>query len=90
MAAAAIRFKVQPRLVPAVVAARRLGLTCDDFLAKLPELRREGFPAAIPVTENFDLVAIDVWLDRRAGIAARDAKADAAAVISSRLSAFDG
>lgn len=87
---ASIRFKVAPRLVPAVVAARRLGLVADTFLARLPELRREGFPAAVSVTDNFDLVAIDAWLDRRAGLAARETIADARDTINTRLSAFDG
>lgn len=64
-----VRFAVDPRLVPAAKAARRLHLTVDDFLAKLPQLAGEGFPAACPVTGNFDLKAIDAWLDRRAGIA---------------------
>lgn len=89
---ASIRFKVEPRLVPATAAARRLGLAVDDFLAKLPDLRREGFPPAVPVAGNFDLVAIDDWLDRRAGLASRDAAAvDAAALMHDRLrAAFDG
>ena len=89
---AAIRFKVQPRVVPAAVAARRLGLALDDFLAKLPELRREGFPPAVPVVGNFDLFAIEAWLDRRAGLAVRDAAAaDATELMHARLrAAFDG
>jgi hypothetical protein len=89
---AAIRFKVQSRLVPAAVAAKRLGLALDDFLAKLPDLRREGFPPAVPVAGNFDLVAIDAWIDRQAGLVARDAAAaDATELMHARLrAAFDG
>jgi hypothetical protein len=89
MAAGGIRFKVQPRLAPAAVAARRLGLSVDDFRAKVGELRLIGFPAPCSVTGNFDLVAIDAWLDRRAGLALRTLSSEAAA-ISDRLSTFDG
>ena len=87
---ASIRFAVQPRLVPADKAARRLHQTLDQFLAALPALRGVGFPAPCPVTGHFDLVAIDAWLDRRAGLAARNVQADADAIISARLSGLDG
>ena len=66
----AIRFPVDPRLVPAQKAARRLHLTESDFLTKLSALQRIGFPAACPVTGHYDLQAIDAWLDRRAGLGA--------------------
>lgn len=87
-----IRFPVQPRLVPIDKAARRLHLEADQFRAALPALLREGFPAPCPITGHFDLVAIDAWFDRRAGLAARDAAAaDAAALMRDRLrAAFDG
>lgn len=87
MSRGAIRFRVDPRLVPAEKAARRLGLSPDNFRAKVAELRLIGFPAPCPVTGNFDLVAIDAWLDRRAGLAARD-RADARATINARLDAL--
>lgn len=89
-ARASIRFAVHPRLVPADKAARRLFLTLDRFRADLAALRREGFPAPCPVTGHFDLVAIDAWLDRRAGLAARNVQAEADAIISARLSGLDG
>lgn len=85
---AAIRFQVQPRLVPAAKAARRLFLTVDDFRDKLPALIREGFPAPCPVTSHFDLVAIDAWLDRRAGLGDRDTQRAADAIINARLDAL--
>lgn len=88
--ARSIRFQVQPRGVPAAVAARRLGLLVEDFLTRLPALQREGFPSPIPGAENFDLVAIDAWLDRRAGLVAIDRSPSAGAIIKARLSAFDG
>lgn len=74
----AIRFHVQPRCVPPAVAARRLGVTEAHFREIAGELRQRGFPVADSVTGNYDLVAIDAWLDQRAGLAkvkneARDA-----------------
>lgn len=61
-----VRFPVQPRLVPAIKAARRLHLTLSEFDAKLPALRKSGFPCPCSVTGHYDLVAIDAWLDERA------------------------
>jgi hypothetical protein len=63
-----IRFTVEPRLVPAQKAARRLHLTEVEFREKLPALLRAGFPAACSITGHYDLKAIDTWLDARAGI----------------------
>ena len=76
-----IRFKVDPRDVPAVVAARRLGLSLDVFNGRLPDLLARGFPPPDPTTGNFDLKAIDAWMDQRSGLGmipqpvARDATA---------------
>lgn len=63
-----IRFPVEPRLVPPVKAARRLHLTLSEFDLKLTALRAAGFPRPCSVTGNYDLRAIDQWLDRRAGM----------------------
>jgi len=71
--AAAIRFPVEPRDVPAQKAARRLHLTEDQFELKLPDLLARGFPPADPTTGMFDLDAIDAWR------AARHRQADCAA-----------
>lgn len=73
-----LRYQVQPRMVSPDKAARRLGLTPAEFREKLPKLISIGMPQACPVTGNFDLAAIDAWLDRRSGLAkskpvARDA-----------------
>ena len=64
---ATIRFRVDPRDVPAEKAARRLHLTPGEFAAKLPELLRRGFPAPDPTTGMFDLAAIDQWMTARHG-----------------------
>lgn len=63
-----IRFHVKPRCVPASVAARRIGLSETEFREAEPRLRGNGFPAPDGVTGNYDLVAIDAWLDRKAGL----------------------
>lgn len=63
-----MRFKVQPRCVPSYVAARRIGLTEPQFRDAEPRLRTSGFPLPDAVTGNYDLVAIDAWLDRKAGL----------------------
>jgi hypothetical protein len=58
---ASIRFRVDPRDVPAEKAARRLHLTPGAFADKLPELLNRGFPPPDPTTGMFDLDAIDQW-----------------------------
>lgn len=83
-----IRFKVDPRDVPAEAAARRLGIALADFAERLPDLLARGFPAADPTTGNFDLKAIEAWMDRRSGlgvIAAPRAR-DANEIVPDRLS----
>jgi hypothetical protein len=60
-----VRFRVDPRGVPPVKAARRLGITLAAFEAKSAELYARGFPQPDPTTGNYDLVAIDAWMDRQ-------------------------
>jgi len=60
-----MRFRVEPRDVPAPIAARRLGLTETKFNELYPRLRAGGFPAPDDVTGNYDLDAIDEWRKRR-------------------------
>jgi hypothetical protein len=60
-----MRFRIEPRDVPLEVAARRLGKTCAEFDAMLPDLVARGFLQADPTTGNFDLAAIDRWCDAR-------------------------
>jgi hypothetical protein len=60
-----IRYKVEPRDVPASKAARRLHLRLEDFRSKLPELLKRGFPSADPTTGMFHLPAIDRWMEER-------------------------
>jgi hypothetical protein len=83
----AIRFSVEPRDVPLAAAARRLGLGETDFRCRLPDLLARGFPPPDLTTGNFDLKAIDAWMDRRSGLGpstlplARDARE----VVASRI-----
>jgi hypothetical protein len=46
-------------------AARRLGLTLEQFQEALPDLLRRGFPPADQTTGHFCLEAIDRWRFRR-------------------------
>jgi hypothetical protein len=62
---AEIRHRVDPRDVPPAKAARRLHLTLAEFKAKLPELRKRGFPTPDPTTGNYSLRLIDQWMDAR-------------------------
>lgn len=83
-----IRFAVQPRLAPPKIAARRLALDLDSFRKMLPELLKRGFPAPCPVTGHFDLVAIDAYLDRRAGLAEGMTAMDRATIMRERIAAL--
>lgn len=75
------RFHVEARDVPSREAAKRLGMSLEDFNSTLPSLISRGFPKPDPDTANFDLLAIDRWCDARNshlfgnndGMGARDA-----------------
>ena len=60
-----MRFRIEPGDVPTEVAARRLGLTAEQFHEKLPALLQRGFPAPDVTTGMFCLEAIDEWRMRR-------------------------
>lgn len=82
-----MRFRVDPRDVPAASAARRLGVALPAFEESLPDLIARGFPSPDPTTGNFDLKAIDAWMDRRSGLGplASPVARDAAAVVGDRI-----
>lgn len=65
----AVRFPVEPRLIPPMKAARRLHLTLSEFSAIQHALQRAGFPAPCSITGHYDIVAIDAWIARRSGAA---------------------
>ncbi|MBI2719567.1 MAG: hypothetical protein HYX36_12530 [Rhizobiales bacterium] len=84
----AIRFHVEPRDVPSLAAARRLGVSEEDFTAMLPKLIERGFPRPDETTGNFDLHAIDEWCTRRNPelfLTATEKARDARAVVGDRL-----
>jgi hypothetical protein len=58
-----LRYRVDPRGIAPKKAARRLGLTLEEFGKKLPALLAHGFPSANAITGNYDLKKIDAWLD---------------------------
>lgn len=60
-----IRFHVQPRCVPAAVAARRIGVTEARFREIAEDLLDNGFPLPDSVTGNYDLDAIDRYIAKR-------------------------
>ena len=60
-----LRFKLPPRDVPPVTAARHMGMTLEAFRAALPMLLGRGFPPPDETTGNFDVVAIDTWCNTR-------------------------
>lgn len=64
----AVRFRVDPRMIPAAKVARRLGITDAVFAHHRPELERAGFPIPDPILGNYCLEVVDQWLDRRVGI----------------------
>jgi hypothetical protein len=78
---------VEPRDVPPELAARRLGIELAAFNGNLSALLARGFPEPDATTGNFDLKAIEVWMDRRSGIAPTPVPAakDATAVVPGRL-----
>jgi hypothetical protein len=60
-----MRFRIEPGDVPAEMAARRLGLSLEQFEKMLPALLQRGFPPPDPTTDNFCLEAVDQWRIRR-------------------------
>jgi hypothetical protein len=82
-----MRFKINPRDVPAEMAARRLGLSIDGFEDVRADLEARGFPVPDVTTGNYDMAAIDAWMDRRSGIRGAPATVakDAGAVVNGRL-----
>lgn len=89
-----MRFRVEPRDVPAAIAARRLGKSAGEFAELLPRLFARGFPRPDPDTGNFDLLAIERWCDSRNGHlfgpGAAQAARDAGTVVKDRIAAMRG
>jgi hypothetical protein len=87
-----IRFRIEPRDIPPEKAARRLGLTMEQFEHLLPRLLSRGFPASDPDTGNYDLDAIDAWraARHRRLLPAEPAQEHASGRVRARLEAMRG
>ncbi len=86
----AVRFAVEPRDVPLIKAARRLGLSEAEFDEVKDRLFARGFPRPDPDTGRFDLKAIDDWMDRRSGLTKGNVARDAAGLLKARLEVWNG
>ena len=84
-----MKYRVECRDVPPEEAARRLGINPNVFADKLPNLFARGFPRPDPDTGNFDLQAIDRWMDSRNphlfGVGAEMGARDARTVVGDRI-----
>lgn len=80
-----VRYTVDPRDVPPIKAARRLHLTLAEFEKVLPRLLQRGFPRPDPDTGNYDLKAVDQWMDNRSTLTPANQPRDAREVTAERL-----
>src|SRR5689334_5841562 len=63
--APAVRFRVDPAYIPADKAARRMGLTPNQFVECRRRLYARGFPVPDETTGLYDIEAIDRWRMRQ-------------------------
>ncbi|WP_428515122.1 hypothetical protein [Roseovarius sp.] len=63
-------------------AAKRLGMSKDQFLRKRDNLESEGFPKRDPLTNYYHKADVDAWIDHRRRIP--DALTDAISGIKPR------
>lgn len=85
-----IRLRIDPRGIPPVKAARRLGLTEAHFERLKDKYFAIGFPRPDPISGNYDIRAIDHWFDIRSGLSNGSSARDASEVFQTRLEAFRG
>jgi hypothetical protein len=64
-----LRYRVDPRDVPPAKAARKLHITIAEFNRSKDDLFARGFPRPDPTTGNYDLKAIEAWMDARSALA---------------------
>ena len=60
---------IEPRGMRTRDVAAYLGLSVSTYYTRRAGLEAAGFPAADPLTRRVDRIAIDAWLDQRAGLA---------------------
>ena len=63
------KYVPEPRMLDAFQSAARLGKSEGWLRTHLDELYAQGFPRFDPLFCGWDAYAIEIWLDRRAGIA---------------------
>lgn len=68
MARAKPKYLPDPRIWSAYQVACRLGWSESHFKARQTALFAEGFPQPDDLLGGYDADAIDLWLDRRAGL----------------------
>jgi hypothetical protein len=85
-----LRIRVDPCGIPPVKAARRLGLTHSQFEAAKTRYFEIGFPRPDPISGNYDLRAINHWMDMRAGLTRATDARDASAAFAERRESFRG
>lgn len=62
------KYVPDPRMWSAYQVACRLGFSVEQFRLKRPDLEAKGFPQHDDVLGGWDSVAIETWLDVRAGL----------------------
>lgn len=62
-----MRARIDPRLLPPRLMARHLGLSLAEFEKLLPALKQAGFPQPIAPIGNYDLLAVQAWIDNQSG-----------------------
>jgi predicted DNA-binding transcriptional regulator AlpA len=55
-----------PAVLTAAEVALRLGVAKSTFYARLPKMKREGFPDMDPVMERYSAAAVEKWVSDRA------------------------
>ena len=86
------RFQIVQGDASEKIAAQRMGMKPEAFMAALPNLISRGFPKPDPDTGNFDLDAIDTWRRLRHphlyGGREEFGARDASTVVQDRLAVF--
>ncbi|MBP2290767.1 hypothetical protein [Azospirillum rugosum] len=72
------KFTFTPRLMTALDVATYLNRSEQWFAMKRPQMEEAGFPRPDPLLGLYDQRAIDLWLDRRSGLATASPANDSA------------
>ncbi len=68
MARSKPRAEIAPRIWTEEAVAHRLGMSVATFRKRLHTLRDNGLPPRDDLLDGYDSAAVELWLDRRAGI----------------------